>query len=405
MSDFFQNGVIATHHILVSDQSDDIEKRILRYTKENPIALILPAAVMEFKKPALANIIRRLADVKYLNEVIFTVGAGVKRQDFLLIRKMASRLPQRCNIIWNDGRNVQQLFRTMQKSNISTGVDGKGRSVWMAMGFALAEGRSKVMALHDCDILSYDTRMIARMCFPIVNTETEFLYTKGFYSRVTDKMHGRVTRLFVTPLIRALQDFAGRDNEYLKYMDSFRYILAGEFAMDHELVKRVRIPCDWGLEVGMLSEVFRNCSLKQICEAEILSSYEHKHQRLVASPRRGLNKMVIDITKSIFSVLASEGVDFRHETFENLAVAYRRIAQDLIAEFYSDAAFNNIGYRRDEEQSTVDMFTRMIIRAGKAYLSDPLDSVSELPNWNRVNSAIPEFHDIIREAVRKDMSS
>jgi len=142
-----------------------------------------------------------------------------------------------------------------------------------------------------------------------------------------------------------------------------------------------------------------------VCEVEILKSYEHKHQRLAASPRKGLNKMVIDISKSIFSTLASKGVDFRKETFENLAVAYRRTAQDLISEYYSDAAFNNLGFRRDDEQSTVDMFTKMIIRAGDTYLKKPMETISELPNWNRVFSAIPEFPDMIRDAVKQDMSS
>jgi glucosyl-3-phosphoglycerate synthase len=405
MSDFFQNGIITTHHLLSDDKKDNIEKRILKYTRESPIALILPAAVGEFRRPALRDIISKLSKVKYLNEIVFTVGAGVKRNDFLLIRRMISGLPQRCSIIWNDGKRIREIYRAMKRNNICTGVDGKGRSVWMAMGLIISEGESKAIALHDCDILNYDTRMIARMCFPLVNTETEFMFCKGFYSRVTDKMHGRVTRLFVTPFVRALQGFVNRDNQYLRYMDSFRYILAGEFAMDHDLAKRVRIPCDWGLEVGMLSEVYRNCSLKQICEAEILKIYEHKHQRLVASPRKGLNKMAIDISKSIFSVLSSKGTDFREESFKNLAVAYRRTAQDLIAKYYSDAAFNNLEFRRDEEQSMVDMFSRMILKAGKEYLSSPIDTVSELPSWNRVNSAIPDFPNLITEAVKRDMCS
>ena len=81
------------------------------------------------------------------------------------------------------------------------------------------------------------------------------------------------------------------------------------------------------------------------------------------------------------------------------------MAQDLIAEYYSDAAFNNIGFRRDEEQSTVDMFTKMILRAGKEYLADPMETVSELRNWNRVNSAIPDFPELIKDAVKQDMGS
>lgn len=126
MSDFFQNGVIATHHLLADGRGDDIETRILNYTKENPIALILPAAVMEFKKPALKNIIDNLSKVKYINEIVFTVGAGVKRNDFNLIRKMSGKLPQRCNIIWNDGKRIQDLYKKMQKNNISIGLTERG---------------------------------------------------------------------------------------------------------------------------------------------------------------------------------------------------------------------------------------------------------------------------------------
>ena len=111
------------------------------------------------------------------------------------------------------------------------------------------------------------------------------------------------------------------------------------------------------------------------------------------------------ISRSMFSVLASNGMDFREETFKNLSVAYRRMAQDLIAEYYSDASFNNIGFKRDEEQATVDMFARMILKAGHAYMANPLGDTSELPNWNRVNSAIPDFPQLITDAVGKDMSS
>ena len=57
------------------------------------------------------------------------------------------------------------------------------------------------------------------------------------YARVTDKLHGRVTRLFLAPLIRALKIVIG-PHRYLDFMDSFRYALAGEFAMSVDLAPR-----------------------------------------------------------------------------------------------------------------------------------------------------------------------
>jgi glucosyl-3-phosphoglycerate synthase len=47
-------------------------------------------------------------------------------------------------------------------------------------------------------------------------------FCKGYYARVANgKINGRVSRLLVTPLLRALKRIMG-DNEYLEFMDSFR---------------------------------------------------------------------------------------------------------------------------------------------------------------------------------------
>ncbi|MDA3853816.1 MAG: hypothetical protein PF444_06200 [Bacteroidales bacterium] len=66
--------------------------------------------------------------------------------------------------------------------------------------------------------------------------------------------------------------------EYLEFLDCFSYILAGEFSMRADVLKTVRIPSDWGLEVGILSKVQRHNSYGRICQVEIGDAYEHKHQ-------------------------------------------------------------------------------------------------------------------------------
>ena len=107
--------------------------------------------------------------------------------------------------------------------------------------------------------------MLARLCYPVANPNLGFEFCKGYYARATDRMHGRVTRLFMTPLIRAALGMAP-EAAFLKFLDSFRYPLAGEFAMRAELARVNRIPGDWGLEIGVLAEVFRNCATARVCQ-------------------------------------------------------------------------------------------------------------------------------------------
>jgi glucosyl-3-phosphoglycerate synthase len=121
-------------------------------------------------------------------------------------------------------------------------------------------------------------------------------------------LHGRATRLLVTPLIRALEKILGH-HPLLMFFDSFRYMLAGEFSMDVNLAKVTRIPGDWGLEVGTLAEVYRNTSVNRVCQIDIADNYDHKHQALSPEDEtKGLNRMGVDICNSIFRTLVSEGL-------------------------------------------------------------------------------------------------
>jgi glucosyl-3-phosphoglycerate synthase len=214
-------------------------------------------------------------------------------------------------------------------------------------------------------------------------------------------MHGRVTRLFVTPIIRGLQKLLG-PLPLLVYLDSFRYPLAGEFSMSTDVARTNRIPGDWGIEVETLAEVYRNCSIKRICQVELCETYEHKHQPLSAEdPRTGLMKMSIDISKAIFRNLAIEGAQLGTSLFNTLRVTYLRTAQDTIKRYHDDAALNGLLFDRHQETMMVEAFTKAIQIAGKEFLEDPLYSPL-IPNWTRVTSAIPDFLDQLQEVVEEE---
>jgi glucosyl-3-phosphoglycerate synthase len=271
----------------------------------------------------------------------------------------------------------------------------------MAYGYVLSKQYFNGIALHDCDILTYNRGLLARLCYPVANPNLDYDFCKGFYGRVTDRLHGRMTRLLVTPLVRSLQRILGY-LPILVFFDSFRYPLAGEFSMDIDLARINRIPGDWGLEVGVLAEVYRNTSPRRVCQVDIAENYEHKHQELSPDDAsKGLHKMCVDICKSVFRTLASEGIVFSDGFFKTLVATYVRTAQDMLKRYQDDAAINGLYFDRHEESLSVETFTNGIRQAAEVITEDPL-GVPLIASWDRVTSAIPDILDTIRVAVEED---
>ena len=218
---------------------------------------------------------------------------------------------------------------------------------------------------------------------------------------MTDRLHGRVTRLFFTPLIRSLQRVVG-SQPLLTFLDGFRYPLAGEFSMVRDLAWINRTPGDWGLEVGVLAEVYRNCALRRICQADIAEAYEHKHQALSADDANaGLLKMCVDITKALFRNLASEGVVLSEASLKTLRAAYLQAAQEAIRRYQDDAAINSLRFDRHEERMAVDAFLKGIKLASEGFLEDPLGAPM-ISNWSRVVAAVPDIFERLADAVEQD---
>jgi glucosyl-3-phosphoglycerate synthase len=400
MSDFFQTGAIATLHRLGQPNYERLEKELEEYSNEVPIGLILPCHAKELGTKALRGIIRELKNVKYIKQIVVGLD-GANITQFRRAKKIFSALPQNPILLWNDGPRIQQLYRKLEEADLYPGTQGKGRNVWTCFGYIIASDKVKMVALHDCDILTYNRELLARLCYPVAHPSLGFDFCKGYYARVSDRLNGRVMRLLVTPLIRALKSIVG-NHPFLVYMDTFRYPLAGEFSMDVSLLRRSRIPFDWALEVGILYEVYRNVSPRAICQSELCDNYDHKHQDLY--PRdadKGLNRMAIDIASSFFRRMAAEGIKLDEGLFNTLLITYMRHAEDSLRFYSADATINGLYYPRHEEETAVATFVRSIRVAAKAFLEDPLGALL-IPNWNRVISALPNFLDELNDAVQKD---
>lgn len=400
MSDFYQTGVVTTLHQFGKPALERLEAELLNFSKVRPIALVLPALYSEFEGPAMPGIIQELSKVKYLNEIVLTLDQATPKE-LKRVRELMAPVPAELRIIHNNGKRITEVYETITRNGLDVGQPGKGRSAWLAYGYVLARNKSAVIALHDCDIVTYNRELLARLCYPVVNPNLDYVFCKGYYSRVTNKMNGRVTRLLITPLVRSLQQLVGQ-RDFLSFLDSFRYPLAGEFSMITDLARVNRIPWDWGLEVGSLAEVYRSYSPRRVCQVDIAATYEHKHQALSAGDAsKGLMKMAVDITKSIFRTLASEGIVFSDGLVKSLLVTYLRQAEDTIMKYEADATINGLDFDRHEEAKAVETFTQAIALATQMFLENPLGNTL-IPNWNRVVSAIPGIFDMLKAAVDED---
>ena len=400
MPDLYQDGSITTLHRFAGSDIKKLEDELWYFSKKRPIALVLPALPLDIEGRALQIILDELRKVKYLRHIIVTLGQ-TDRAAFKKAKNLFKDFPVETKLIWNTGPRIEKLYSMLEKNDISPGADGKGRSTWMANGYILARGECKIIALHDCDILTYSRELLHRLCYPLANPVMNYSFCKGYYSRVTDRLHGRVTRLFLFPLFRALEKLLNIV-PFLSYVSNFRYPLSGEFSITTDLARTNRVPGDWGLEIGVLAGVFRRCSLRRVCQADLAENYEHRHRPLSeTSPTTGMFKMSIDIARTLFRILSAEDVIFSQDFFNSLKCTYIRAAEEIIKKYNDDADINGLFYDRHEEKLAVETFAEALRMGFEDFIDDPLGT-PPIPAWNRAVSAVPDFFDRLVDAVEKD---
>lgn len=400
MADFFQNGVITTLQNITHRPIDELEADLKKYCEPQPLVLLLPALYSEFEGPAMPRIVEELRKTDYLHRIVLSLDRA-SEDEFRRAVEIMSELPTEVRILWNDGPRIRSLFRELEEAGFFVAERGKGRGVWLALGYALTDKRVRNFALHDCDIVNYDRGMLARLVYPIAHPGTDFEYSKGYYARVNEKLHGRVTRLFVTPLVRAFKRVTGT-HPFFEYLDSFRYPLAGEFALIRSLATGIRVSPTWGLEISLLGEVFEKTNVGRVCQVEIAETYEHKHQPLVRGETdRGLVRMALDIAKTLFAILAQGGVVLSDATFDTLLATYNRYARLAIEQYNALALLNGIPYDRHAEIEAVETYLDTLQIAKDQYRDDPL-GVPEQSSWARVRAALPDFSERLAEAVAED---
>jgi glucosyl-3-phosphoglycerate synthase len=403
MSDFHQHGpVTALPHLLARDP-EELHRRIETLVGRSPVALVVPLVPSEMDRPALAGILGELTQVGYLDTLVLSLNHA-SFDDYNRAVEYFERYPGRKVILWNESPAVESFVEEMAAAGLYTGDPGKGRACWLAIGHVLAEERASYVAFQDADVTNFTRLMLARLILPAIEPTVDFDFVKAYYARVSDRLNGRVTRLLLTPLLAAFTRLIGQD-PYIRYLSSFRYALSGEFVMKSDLAERMRLPCDWGLEIVTLFEALRHRAAGRICQVEIAERYDHKHQSLSADdPSRGLNRMARDVVKHLLRTLAAAGVTLAPGLLMSLQAAYQREAEDSVSDAHAMATINGLVFDRHAEERTVQVFTRALRSSIEEFLADPLGPPL-VPNWSRVWAGVPDAGARLLAAVAKGNAS
>ena len=127
MADFYQTGMIITLHKLGRPSLEKIESEMVEFSKQRPIALVLPALYTEFQAPALQGIIDELKKVKYLNEIVLTLGRATD-EEFKKAKEFMAQIPYEVKIIHNEGKRIKEIYATLERNGLWAGEDGKSPS-------------------------------------------------------------------------------------------------------------------------------------------------------------------------------------------------------------------------------------------------------------------------------------
>jgi glucosyl-3-phosphoglycerate synthase len=418
MTDFHQEGFITTLHALYEafDREEylvNLENKLEEYSAHRRISLLLPSLYAEIQTPGvLDRILDEIEKTRYLHSVVVALGGAPEESRFKEARDYFGRLrtdKRDLRVVWVEGPRIQGVLEEIEERGIYTGVQGKGQSAWIALGYMFAREDCNVIALHDCDIVTYDRLLLGRLIEPTANPNNDFEFCKGYYARIspTDRaMKGRVTRLFVTPFVDMMRQimYERGHNElgrFFSYHRTFNYPLAGEFSFLTRLARGVNIAYDWGLEVSTLSEVYRRVNPQKISQVDLARNYEHKHQDM--SPEdasKGLHRMVVDIAKFYLNYVRSHGFALDDSVVDMILHSYYENALGFIKSYSDDAEVNDLGYDRYEEEQTARHFRGFLWTAWEQ-VKGPHES-TVIPSWNRVIYSIPGIYPRLLEAVEKD---
>jgi glucosyl-3-phosphoglycerate synthase len=172
-------------------------------------------------------------------------------------------------------------------------VLGKGDAMWRAL--SVLEG--DLVCYLDADTEGFSAHFATGLLGPVV-CEEGVLFAKAFYRRPFEQDGvslpeggGRVNHLMARPALAL----------FYPELACVRQPLAGEVAARRDLLERVPFTTGYGVEIGMLIDVWREVGLGGIAQVD-LEVHRNRHQ-----PLRALTPMAYTVLATIARRLEREG--------------------------------------------------------------------------------------------------
>jgi glucosyl-3-phosphoglycerate synthase len=155
-------------------------------------------------------------------------------------------------------------------------AQGKGDAMWRALSVA----RGDIVMFADADTADFEEHFVYGTLGPLL-ADPQLHFVKAAFRRPFKQGEekipdggGRVTELMAKPLI----------NLFYPELAGFVQPLAGEFAARRDVLSRVPFFTGYGVEIGMLIDVFDQVGLSAMAQVD-LGTRQNRHQTLASLSR------------------------------------------------------------------------------------------------------------------------
>jgi glucosyl-3-phosphoglycerate synthase len=378
MADFWQLSGISTLHLLQEGESaaPHLHTSLQEYTATRPLTVVIPCHARDVDSQSLERILQKLATAPWVAQVILGLDAADSSHQALAETAMRP-LADRGHILWWQDPARAGFFEKLNTTTPDFPLTGKGRNVWLCLGWLREQlaGKSAAIALLDADIRGFELGMLARLAYPVLRPDLGYKFCKAYYARFTDQLHGRLTRLLLGPLLESWEE-VNRPSPLSTFFKAFRYPLSGEIAFHSELIPALRFPASYGMELGVLSHVFETLATTEICQAGICHAYDHHHQELQGQGDEpgGLELSAQEVSATLADLLGGNAA-----SQTAMETAFRIRVCRALHHAASTAALNGLEYQLDAESKAARVFSKAISKAKSR-------TVPWLPAWDSLGS-------------------
>lgn len=227
-----------------------------------------------------------------------TVGKVIK----MMKKELVEKFPLLDEIVLIDSNSTDRTREIAKQEGVPVYIHqdllerlnprlGKGEALWKS----LLVTHGDIIIWIDTDIVNIHPRFVYGILGPmLINPQVQFV--KGFYRRplkVGEKMQagggGRVTELTARPLL----------NLFYPELSGVVQPLSGEYAGRREALERVPFFSGYGVEIGLLIDIYEKYGLNAIAQVDLLERIHHNQ------PLEALSKMSFEIIQAVIRKLES----------------------------------------------------------------------------------------------------